>query len=265
MTLRLLTVSTLAFFALVAPAGAEGPVFIVVPNAPATSVAPSASSLRAQLAADRAALAQSESQKQLDQAALAQSRATSASAVLLSDRLDAEQSDVQLELALNATNTRADELRQHIDDLTSQLQLIAPPPFAPLPADSGIGASAVAIAEQYLGAPYTWGGADPSTGFDCSGLTTYVYEQLGIQLPHYAAAQWAQLPHVNSTQLQPGDLVFFEPDFDGPGHVGIYVGGDSFIEAPHTGDVVKFASLSAVGAELGYVGAARPLVGTLIK
>jgi cell wall-associated NlpC family hydrolase len=259
MKLRLLAFTTLAFFGLAAPAAAEGPVFVVVPNAPAESVTPSASSVQAQLAAARDALAQAEAQKQLDEAALEQARANSTSAVLLSDRLDAEQTGVQLELALSATNADVDQLGQQIDNLTSELQLVAPAPFAPLQTDSGIGASAVAIAEQFLGVPYTWGGADPSTGFDCSGLTMYVYEQLRIQLPHYAAAQWAQLPHVDTSQLEPGDLVFFEPQPDGPTHVGIYVGGDSFIEAPHTGDVVKLASLSEVRAALGYVGAARPL------
>jgi cell wall-associated NlpC family hydrolase len=102
------------------------------------------------------------------------------------------------------------------------------------------------------------GGAAPLTGFDCSGLTMYVYAQLGISLPHFAAAQWNELPHVDASQLEPGDLVFFEPELDGPGHVGIYAGGGLFIEAPHTGDVVKLASFSQEAAEMGFVGVARP-------
>jgi len=135
-------------------------------------------------------------------------------------------------------------------------------PALPLATTSGpsseIGVTAVSIADEYLGVPNRWGGADPPTGFDCSGLTMYVYSQLGIWLPHYAAAQWNELPHVHASQLEPGDLVFFAPELDGPGHVGIYAGGDDFIEAPHTGDVVKLASLSREAAEMGFVGAARP-------
>jgi cell wall-associated NlpC family hydrolase len=131
-------------------------------------------------------------------------------------------------------------------------------PLAPTTPSGTTGITAVSIADQFLGIPYRWGGADPVTGFDCSGLTMYVYAQLGIQLPHYAADQWQMLPQVDASQLEPGDLVFFEPRSNGPGHVGIFAGGDNFIEAPHTGDVVKIASLSQEAARMGYVGAARP-------
>jgi peptidoglycan DL-endopeptidase CwlO len=123
----------------------------------------------------------------------------------------------------------------------------APPPSNfPVPPSSGIGGQAVAIAEQYLGVPYVWGGASPS-GFDCSGLVMYVYGQLGVSLPHNAAAQYASLPHVPLGDLQPGDLVFFY----GFGHVGIYVGNGTMIHAPHTGTVVQFGSISAEGPIAG--------------
>jgi cell wall-associated NlpC family hydrolase len=115
------------------------------------------------------------------------------------------------------------------------------PPIPP-PPGSSLGAKAVAIAQQYLGVPYVWGGASPS-GFDCSGLVMYVYGQLGVSLPHNAAAQYASLPHVPLNDLQPGDLVFFY----GFGHVGIYVGGGEMIHAPHTGAVVSYASISGEG------------------
>jgi cell wall-associated NlpC family hydrolase len=123
------------------------------------------------------------------------------------------------------------------------------------------GDAAVAIAEQYLGVPYTWGGNRPSTGFDCSGLTQFVYAQLGIWLPHYAAAQFLAYPRIDPTQLEPGDLVFFEPKPDGPGHVAIYAGGDTIVEAPHTGAVVRIDSLSGTAASLGFLGAVRPTAG----
>jgi len=121
-----------------------------------------------------------------------------------------------------------------------------------------VGAKAVQIALQYLGVPYVWGGADPLTGFDCSGLTMYVYAQLGIQLTHYTGSQFYEGTRVPPWALQPGDLVFFEPSARGPQHEGMYIGGGKFIQAPHTGDVVKISSLSEPGYAFGFVGAVRP-------
>jgi cell wall-associated NlpC family hydrolase len=98
----------------------------------------------------------------------------------------------------------------------------------------------VGIAMQYLGIPYLYGGSSPSTGFDCSGFIMYVYAKVGVSLPHNAAAQYGYGTPVDRSQLQPGDLVFF----NGLGHNGIYIGGGNFIHSPHTGDVVKISSLS---------------------
>jgi cell wall-associated NlpC family hydrolase len=109
----------------------------------------------------------------------------------------------------------------------------------------------VGIAMQYLGVPYVWGGSTPN-GFDCSGFTAWVYAQVGVSLPHNAAAQYGYGVAVSQDQLQPGDLVFF----DGLGHVGLYIGGGQFIHAPHTGDVVKISSLSGWYSS-NYVGARR--------
>ena len=92
---------------------------------------------------------------------------------------------------------------------------------------------------RYLGTPYVWGGSSPS-GFDCSGFVMFVYAQVGVSLPHSSYAQYGVGVAVSQSDLQPGDLVFF----DGLGHVGIYIGGGQFIHAPHTGDVVKISSLS---------------------
>ena len=127
---------------------------------------------------------------------------------------------------------------------------VAPPPISVPVGNSGVGhPQAAQIALQYLGVPYVWGGASPS-GFDCSGLVMYVYAQLGISLPHYTVAQWNSTIPISQSQMQPGDLVFF----NGLGHVGIYIGGGQFVDAPHTGSVVRIDSLSNFG---GFDGAHR--------
>jgi cell wall-associated NlpC family hydrolase len=132
------------------------------------------------------------------------------------------------------------------------------PELLEVPSNGTLGGKAVAIAERYLGVPYHWGGADPLTGFDCSGFTMYVYAQLGMSLTHYTGAQFYEGTSVPPDQLQPGDLVFFEPSRRGPQHEGMYIGGGEFIQAPHTGDVVKISSLSEPAYQFGYVGAVRP-------
>ena len=110
----------------------------------------------------------------------------------------------------------------------------------------------VGIAMQYLGIPYRYGGASPSTGFDCSGFVMYVYAQVGVSLPHNAAMQYGYGSSVSRANLQPGDLVFF----NGLGHNGIYIGGNQFIHSPHTGDVVKISSITGWYAST-YYGARR--------
>jgi len=120
----------------------------------------------------------------------------------------------------------------------------------PLPDGAG-NAEAARVALSFQGVPYVWGGASPS-GFDCSGLASYAYAQIGKSVPHYTYAIWGQFPQVPSGQLQAGDLVFFS----GLGHVGIYIGGGNFVHAPQTGDVVRVQSLASRSGN--YVGAVRP-------
>jgi cell wall-associated NlpC family hydrolase len=105
-----------------------------------------------------------------------------------------------------------------------------------------------------LGTPYVWGGGAPG-GFDCSGLVSWAYAQVGVSLPHSTYAQYNMGVAVSKDQLQPGDLVFF----DGLGHVGLYIGGGQFVHAPHTGDVVKISSLGEGWYSSTYVGARRIL------
>jgi cell wall-associated NlpC family hydrolase len=136
---------------------------------------------------------------------------------------------------------------------TTTAPVSSPTSGAPAPPANSLGEQAVQIAMGELGVPYVWGGASPS-GFDCSGLTMWVYAQLGIHLDHYTVSQFNAGPHVAESDLAPGDLVFFEP---GIGHVGIYIGNGEFIHAPHTGTVVQISSLSDSWYEAEYQGATR--------
>jgi cell wall-associated NlpC family hydrolase len=145
----------------------------------------------------------------------------------------------------------------------AQASLAGVPTFIPrqrlpdIPTNT-LGGQAVALAYQFLGIPYVWGGATPS-GFDCSGLTMYVYAQLGIKLGHYTGFQYYEGRRVSREQLEPGDLVFFHANTAGvPQHEGMYIGGGAFIHAPHTGDVVRVSSLFDTRYALSYLGAVRP-------
>ncbi|MBN1172250.1 MAG: transglycosylase SLT domain-containing protein [Micromonosporaceae bacterium] len=104
-------------------------------------------------------------------------------------------------------------------------------------AGSTTGSTVVATARKYLGIPYVYGGTNPATGLDCSGLTQRVYKDLGINLPRTAAQQSkVGQPVASLSQAKPGDLVCFGSPVN---HIGIYIGDGKMIVAPHTGDVVK--------------------------
>ena len=100
-------------------------------------------------------------------------------------------------------------------------------------------AKVATFARRLLGIPYANGGTSPRSGFDCSGLTRFVYAHFGVVLPHYSGAQFAIGRRVSRSGLRPGDLVFF----DGAGHVGLYLGSHRFIHAPHSGARVRVSSL----------------------
>ena len=109
----------------------------------------------------------------------------------------------------------------------------------PLGSSTSTGEALLAQAEEYLGTPYVWGGAQPG-GFDCSGLIQYSAKQLGITLPRTAAQQakvGTEVPSLD--QARPGDLVVLS----GGSHIGIYVGNGQMLHAPKTGDVVKISKV----------------------
>ena len=124
-------------------------------------------------------------------------------------------------------------------------------PIPPPPAPNANVASVLQAAYSVIGTPYQYGGSSPETGFDCSGFTMWAWSHAGVYLPHSSAAQYASLPHVAQSDLQPGDLVFFYSPIS---HVGIYVGGGSMIHSPQTGSVVSVVPIYWDS----FAGAARP-------
>jgi peptidoglycan DL-endopeptidase CwlO len=123
----------------------------------------------------------------------------------------------------------------------------SPPPTtttkkAPTPAPaSGSAAKAVSFAYAQLGCPYVFGGTGPCpSGYDCSGLAQAAWAYAGVSIPRDTYEQWAALPHIPLSQLQPGDLIYF----NGESHVAIYVGGNMIIDAPTPGQNVEKVALS---------------------
>lgn len=117
---------------------------------------------------------------------------------------------------------------------------------------SSVAATVLAAAFSQRGKPYQWGGSGPNT-YDCSGLVMWAFAHAGISMPHSAGAQYGYGTHVSLSQLQPGDIVFFD---EGGiiGHDGIYVGGGMMIDANHTGGWVD---VRVMGYYSGFIGGTR--------
>ena len=131
----------------------------------------------------------------------------------------------------------------------------APTRHAPrrVPRKPTLGKRAATIALKAVGVPYRWGGSSPANGFDCSGLVSWAYARLGVQLPHSSYALYDLGRRVRSSRLKPGDLLFFF----GLGHVGMYIGHGRMVHAPRAGKLVEVVKLrgSYYGGQL--VGARR--------
>ncbi|MGH2928360.1 MAG: C40 family peptidase [Solirubrobacteraceae bacterium] len=133
-------------------------------------------------------------------------------------------------------------------------------------APNAAAATALSFALSQEGVPYVWGG-ESSAGYDCSGLVQASYRAAGIDLPRTAQEQFDTGPHlVPGTPLEPGDLVFFGQSDSDVQHVGIVVSGNTMVDAPYTGTVVRIDTFPATeGAQFGteiYLGATRPTAGT---
>ncbi|MGH4123374.1 MAG: NlpC/P60 family protein [Clostridium sp.] len=106
---------------------------------------------------------------------------------------------------------------------------------------SGNSSEVIAYAQSFMGTRYEWGATGPNT-FDCSGFVQYVYAHFGVSTGRTTYDQITAGEYVSRGNLQPGDLVFFGSG--SPHHVGMYVGNNSYIHAPSTGDVVKISALT---------------------
>ncbi|HLI55340.1 MAG TPA: NlpC/P60 family protein [Acidimicrobiales bacterium] len=186
-------------------------------------------------------------QESAAQAQLQQVRSDEASVSSLAAQLRATESQVsgqiatlvaQQEAAQAAAAAAAERARLAAEQAAQQAALqaaaqttSAPVSLGPAPPPSSAAAGAVQAALSRVGDWYQWGAAGPNT-FDCSGLIMWAYAQVGISLPHYSGAQYADTTHIPMSDLQPGDLVFFSD----PGeHVAMYIGNGDIVEAPHTG------------------------------
>ncbi|MGH4121083.1 NlpC/P60 family protein [Clostridium sp.] len=118
------------------------------------------------------------------------------------------------------------------------------PKYTPSRGSTAVSANAViAYASNFLGTPYLWGGTSPSTGFDCSGFTQYVYKHFGISLGRATFHQIKDGVQVSKGNLKPGDLVFFGTN-NNPHHMGIYLGDNNYMHSPRTGDVIKISAMT---------------------
>jgi len=128
---------------------------------------------------------------------------------------------------------------------------------APNP-NRALGQQIADYAVSYVGHRYVWAGSSPSTGFDCSGLVSYVMQQFGVRLTRSASGQYRDNgTHIDRSELVPGDLVFFSNNGHSVTHVGIYIGDGRFVHASGTDVGVIITSLSSPSRVRTWFGAKR--------
>ncbi|MBN2168245.1 MAG: C40 family peptidase [Actinobacteria bacterium] len=200
---------------------------------------------KAELEAAKQALAQQKSEQESAKAEIASSKAEVEKQLSgAKGKLAGVEDQIRQAMAARQREASSSSSYRRSSPTASIPGITSPPPGAP---NTGV----VGVAYAQLGKPYVWGGSGPNS-FDCSGLVQYCYRNgAGISLPHSSYAQANCGARVGASQLQPGDIIGFR----GWGHVGIYVGGGQYIHAPHSGDVVRVASLASRG---NFCGAVRP-------
>lgn len=118
--------------------------------------------------------------------------------------------------------------------------------------ESAQAAAAVRTALAQVGKPYEWGGAGPHS-FDCSGLVMYAWEAAGVNLPHYSVSQLDDTTPVSRSQLEPGDIVFYDtPSGPQPGHDALYIGHDEVVSANDVGTDVQTQSIGYDGLPVAF-------------
>ncbi|WP_448626487.1 NlpC/P60 family protein [Geodermatophilus sp. URMC 64] len=168
------------------------------------------------------------------------------------DAVAAQQADLQKQVdeyqadfsRLSAEERQATTaLAGHSGDRASRAERAEPLPSGPIVASSAAAQTAVDTAMAQRGKPYVWAAAGPGS-YDCSGLVQYAYKAAGVSLPHSSRQQASMGQAVSRAELQPGDLIAF---YSPVSHIGIYIGNGQMVHAPTSGDVVKVASIDAVG------------------
>ncbi|MFO3717723.1 NlpC/P60 family protein [Anaerococcus sp. ENR1011] len=154
------------------------------------------------------------------------------------------------------TSAEAQKAQQTVvEEVVDEEEIVAEQTAAPVVNQNG--QQAANIASRFAGSPYVWGASDPSVGFDCSGLVTYAYRQLGVSLPHSSQAQFNNGYAVGINNLQPGDLVFFS-NHSSIDHVGIVTSSDgTFIHASTPKSGVKYDNVYSNYYQKVFAGARR--------
>ncbi|MCW2717749.1 NlpC/P60 family protein [Pseudonocardia sp.] len=179
---------------------------------------------------------------EVDKTSAAQTAASAAVARAQAAVDQATKAEQDLAARKKDAEIRIDQAQTLLDQLSPEQRRdrIGPSVDAPSITGTGVGVEALRAAATQLGKPYVWGASGPSS-YDCSGLTSWAFKKAGVTLPRSSSQQALVGTPVSWDELQPGDLVFY---YDPVSHVGIYAGDGKFIDAPQTGDVVRYQTVS---------------------